>query len=28
LFAREDSELIPKSKIANIGEIQWVYWKN
>jgi hypothetical protein len=24
LFAREDSELIPKSKIANIGEIQWV----
>jgi hypothetical protein len=22
LFAREDSELIPKSKIANIGEIQ------
>jgi hypothetical protein len=24
LFAKEDSELIPKSKIVNIGEIQWV----
>jgi hypothetical protein len=28
LFTKDDNEVIPKSKIVNIGEMPWVYWKN